>query len=166
MWEEQMVKGMGGIGKAEAEHGAWHVSGKREEGGCGRGLPYTSPLPGCSGTQRRQPEAPPRHSMYDVHSRRKDVCGLVPAEGLRQQRRKQHVNACLRHPLKVLQTPDKTGYYPHGSPGSLSKLHFFAGLITFRQGLLCDSVMKFVKNTHLAEHHTILSLLSSSKDVL
>lgn len=58
---------------------------------------------------------------------------------------KQHVNACPRHPLPVLQTPDRTGYYPHGSPGSLSNLHFFAEFITFRQGLLNDSVMKFVK---------------------
>ena len=48
--EEQIGKGMGGIGKAEAERGTWHVSGEREEGGCGRGLPYTSPLPGRSGT--------------------------------------------------------------------------------------------------------------------
>lgn len=55
------------------------------------------------------------------------------------KREKQHVNACPRHPLPVLQIPDKTGYYPHGSPGWLSKLHFFAGFITFRQGLLNDS---------------------------
>ena len=42
-WEEQIVKGMGGIRKAEAERGTWHMSGEWEEGGCGRGLPF---LPG------------------------------------------------------------------------------------------------------------------------
>lgn len=75
----------------------------------------------------RQPEPPPGDTMYDVHGHRKDVCGLVPGEGLGQQKRKAACERMSQTPSPSPPDTCKTGYL----------LSSWKPWLAFKTALLC-----------------------------